>query len=111
MSYIIASVSYNKEETSMDYDRAEIIAINALSFIASDEKHLSGYLKLTGMSLESVKSDLENKNKIGTILGSILDYMLQNEKCLIECADAYEIKPKDVVKARNCFPNAMPFLS
>jgi len=54
---------------------------------------------------------LEDKNKIGTILGSILDYMLQNEKCLIECADAYEIKPEDVVKARNCFPNAMPFLS
>lgn len=111
MSYIIASVTYNKEEISMDYDRAEIIAINALSFIASDEKHLSGYLKLTGMSLESVKSDLENKNKIGTILGSILDYMMQNEKCLIEFAEEYEIEPEDVVKARNCFPNAMPFQS
>lgn len=95
----------------MDYDRAEIIAINALSFIASDEKHLSGYLKLTGISLESVKSNLENKNKIGTILGSILDYMMQNEKCLIDFAEEYEIKPADVIKARNCFPNAMPFQS
>lgn len=95
----------------MDYDRAEIIAINALSFIASDENYLSGYLKLTGMNLETVKSNLENNKKMGTILGSILDYMMQNEKCLIEFADEYENHPEDVVKARNCFPNAMPFQS
>jgi hypothetical protein len=38
--YIIVSLSHNKEEISMDHDRAEIIAINALSFIASDEKYL-----------------------------------------------------------------------
>lgn len=95
----------------MDDDRAEIIAINALSYIASEEKHLSGYLKLTGVSLDAIKSDLENKKKMSTILGSILDYMMQNEKCLISFAEIYEIQPEDVVKARDCFPNTMPFQS
>lgn len=107
--YIIASLSHNKEEISMDHDRAEIIAINALSFIASDEKYLSGYLRLSGMSLEKVKAALEIQDKMKTILGSILDFMMQNEKCLIEFAETYELIPEDVVKARNSFPNSMLF--
>ena len=111
MSYIIASLSHNKEEISMDHNRAEIIAINALSFIASDEKYLSGYLRLTGVSLENVKTDLENQDKMKTILGSILDFMMQNEKCLIDFAETYELIPEDVVKARDSFPNSMPFQS
>lgn len=95
----------------MDHDRAEIIAINALSFIASDEKKISGYLKLTGMSLEKVKTDIENQDTMNTILGSILDFMMQNEKYLIEFANSYELRPQEVVNARNSFPNAMPFQS
>jgi hypothetical protein len=105
----MVSLSHNKEEISMDHDRAEIIAINALSFIASDEKYLSGYLRLSGMSLEKVKAALENQDKMKTILGSILDFMMQNEKCLIEFAETYELIPEDVVKARNSFPNSMLF--
>lgn len=95
----------------MDQDRAEIIAINALSFIASDEKYLSGYLRLSGMSIEGVKADMENPDNLHTILVSILDFMMQNEKCLMAFADTYELRPPEIVKARNSFPNTMPYQS
>ena len=95
----------------MDFDRAEIIGINALSFIASDEKHLSGYLRLTGMDIDTLRSDMTNQHKIKTILTSILDYMMQNEKCLLEYAETYELDPEDIVKSRDILPGAMPFQS
>lgn len=93
----------------MDHERAEIIAINALSFIAEKESYLSGYLKLSGMSLDYVKQSMANEIAMKTILASVLDYMLQNEKCLLEYAQAYEIDPKEIVKSRISFPDAMPF--
>jgi len=93
----------------MDHERAEIIAINALSFIAENETYLSGYLKLSGMSLDYVKASMAKTSSMKTILASVIDYMLQNEKCLLDFAENYEIDPKDVVKSRTSFPDAMPF--
>ena len=107
--HITVLLSHNKEEISMDHERAEIIAINALSFIAENETYLSGYLKLSGMSLDYVKESMANPESMKTILASVIDYLLQNEKCLIDFADTYEIDPKDVAKSRNSFPGAMPF--
>jgi hypothetical protein len=95
----------------MDHERAEIIAINALSFIAENETYLSGYLKLSGMSLEYVKESLGEEENRKTILASVLDYLLQSEKCLVKYAEAYEIDPSSIVKSRNSFPGAMPYQS
>ncbi|MDG1995857.1 MAG: DUF3572 family protein [Emcibacteraceae bacterium] len=93
----------------MNHERAEIIAINALSFIAENENYLSGYLKLSGMSLDYVKESMKNEASMKNILASVIDYMLQNEKCLLDYAENYEIDPNDVVKSRINFPGAMPF--
>lgn len=93
----------------MDHEYAEILAINALSFIASDEKHLAGYLRLSGLSLESVKADMADPEKYQTLLGSILDYLMQNETILIAYAGEYNVDPTMVPSARQNFPGAMPF--
>ncbi|MCC3860487.1 DUF3572 domain-containing protein [Pseudemcibacter aquimaris] len=95
----------------MDHDNAEILAINALSFVASDEKLLSGYLKLSGTSLEDLKSDMGNPERFNALLGSILDYLMQNENALIGYAEEYNIDPTNISAARGAFPGAMPFQS
>ena len=93
----------------MDYDRAEIIAINGLSFIASEEKYLGGYLKLSGTDIEQLRENTANPSTMPGILASILDYFLQNEKHLIEFAQEYEIDPTDIARARQCFPGAIHY--
>lgn len=90
----------------MDYDRAEIIAINGLSFIANDEKYLGGYLNLSGTNIEQLKENTTNPSTMPQILASILDYLLQNEKYLVEFSQAYQVDPTDIAKARQLFPGA-----
>lgn len=93
----------------MDYDRAEIIAINGLSFIASDEKYLGGYLNLSGTNIEQLRENTANPSTMPQILASILDYLLQNEKYLVEFSKAYQIDPADIAKARQLFPGAIRY--
>ncbi len=91
----------------MDTDRAEIIAINSLSFIASNEKYLAGYLNLSGSDLNILRKNLQNPQTSQNIYASILDYLLQNEKYLIEYCEEYDINPLDIRRARNVFPGAV----
>ncbi len=92
----------------MDFDRAEIIAINALSFIASNEKYLAGYISLSGSDLNIIKENLAHSHLAADIYASVLDYLLQNEKCLIEYSQSYEIDPADIGRARHFLPGATP---
>lgn len=91
----------------MDYDRAEIIAINSLSFIASDEKHLGEYLKLSGIGLEQLKKNTSNPETMPNILASVIDFLLQNEQHLIEFSNSYQLDPADIQKTRQFFPGAL----
>jgi len=89
----------------MKEELAEILALHALGFVAGDEDILTAYLRLSGMSLENLKKDAGNKE----VLGSILDFLLQNEKRLLEfCQTEYcrtaLIQPEALAKARRHFP-------
>ena len=90
----------------MDFDRAEIIAINGLSFIASNEKYLAGYLNLSGSDLNILRENIANPTSAKNVYASVLDYFLQNEKHLVEYAETYKIEPMDIGRARQLFPGA-----
>lgn len=84
----------------MTYEQAEYIALQALVYITADEDILLAYLKLSGMSLENLRNCASDP----VILGSILDYFLQNEKRLIAFCDEYEILPPQIALARKSLP-------
>ena len=90
----------------MDHDRAEIIAINSLSFIAENEKYLGGYLNLTGVDLKQIKENISNPKFMPGIFASVIDFLLQNEKYLIEFSENNQLDPMDIQKARQFFPGA-----
>lgn len=92
----------------MDRDHAEIIAINGLSFIASNEKYLSHYIKLSGISLEQLQEGTSNPSTMPNILASIIDFFLQNENYLIEFSEENHITPDQIAKTRIFFPGANP---
>ncbi len=90
----------------MDSDRAEIIAINGLSFVAANEKYLAGYLNLTGLDLDTLRDNVANPEKMIEALAGILDFLMQNEAYLLEFSENYQIDPLDIGRARQLFPGA-----
>lgn len=88
----------------MDYYQAEIIALNALSFVAGNEKYLELYLNLSGINIKQLKETTSNPKSMTDILASIIDFLLQNEKYLVEFSDQFNINPSDIQLARQYFP-------
>lgn len=84
----------------MNEEFAETLALQALSFVANDEDMLIAYLHLSGMTLESLKKSASHKET----LASILDFLLQNEKRLLEFCQSYSIPPDVPAKARRLLP-------
>jgi hypothetical protein len=90
----------------MDFDRAEIIAINCLSFIASDEKHLTIYLNLCGLDLNTLRVNVTHPGKMNETFAGVLDFLMGNENLLLEFAESYSLDPLDIGRARRFFPGA-----
>lgn len=90
----------------MDRDHAEIIAINGLSFVAGNEEYLGHYIKLSGISLEQLKAGTSDPLTMPNILASIIDFLMQNEKYLIEFSEENQINPDQITKTRVFFPGA-----
>ncbi len=90
----------------MDNDRAEIIALNGLSFIAGEEKCLEVYLNFTGVNIKQLKKNISNPKTMPETLASIIDFLLQNEKYLVDFSDQNNINPMDIQKTRQYFPGA-----
>lgn len=90
----------------MDQDRAEVIALNGLFFIAGDEKYLEPYLNLSGLDIKQLKENASNPDTAPNILASIIDFLLQNEKILIDFSTINYLDPRDIQKTRQYFPGA-----
>jgi hypothetical protein len=63
-------------------ETAELLAIQALAFIAQEPERLNGFLSVTG------------------ILGGVLEHMLGDESLLIAFAEAAGIDPAEIARAR-----------
>ncbi len=73
-------------------NQAEIIALKALKFLASQEKYLLSFLNSTGLSPKDLLEHASNPE----ILGSILEFLLQNEEKLIDFCKLEDINPSDI---------------
>lgn len=72
------------------------IAIAALSHFATDPKTLARFFALTGLDPQSLR---EAATTPGFTVG-ILDFVLQDERLLIELAEAQDTTPEAIVAAR-----------
>ena len=73
----------------MNRDAAELIAIQALGFLASDPKELNGLMASTGLDPQSLKTSALD---VGTLVG-VLDFLLQNEDRTLAFCDAQDLQP------------------
>jgi hypothetical protein len=77
-------------------EAAENLAIEALSFVASDPERVSRFLALTGID----PSDLRNAAAAPGFLAGVIDYYLGDERLLVEFAAQAGIPPTDIAAAR-----------
>ena len=78
---------------------ADTLALEALTFVASDETELSRFLGLSGLSL----SDLRQRAGKPETLRAILEYVLGHEPTAKAFANAYDYRPADLAAAARTF--------
>src|SRR6202451_50980 len=77
-------------------EAAEMLAIQALAFIAEESDRLSAFLAVTGLAPEQIR---ESAREPGFLAG-VLEHMLGDENLLIAFADSAGIDPAEIARAR-----------
>ena len=85
-----------KSPTRQSREAAELLAVQALAFIAEDEGRLAGFLNVTGLTGAAIR---DAANEPGFLAG-VLEHMLADESLLIAFAEAAGIDPAAVARAR-----------
>jgi hypothetical protein len=75
---------------------AEIVAVQALSFLASQPERLGNFLAETGLGPETLRSAASDPQ----FLIGVLDFMLRDDATVKAFAEASELDPTTVAAAR-----------
>ncbi len=75
---------------------AEMLSIQALSFIAEQPEQLSRFLELSGIDAARIRTAA---NEPGFLAG-VLEHMLADENLLVAFADSAGIDPAEIARAR-----------
>ncbi len=78
-------------------EATEMLAIQALGFIAEDPERLAGFFASTGIPAEEIRAAAREPG----FLAGVLEHMLGNESLLIAVALSAGIDPAEVARARS----------
>ena len=77
-------------------EAVEMLAIQALGFIAEDPERMAGFLASTGIAAEDIRAAAGEPG----FLAGVLEHMLGDESLLIAFALSAGIDPAEVARAR-----------
>lgn len=83
-------------------EEAEIIAINALGFLAADGERLQRFIDLSGLDLDQLRAGASNP----VFLGGVLDHLLADESLLLVFAEEQQLRPERIAALRRKLPGA-----
>ncbi len=83
-------------------EEAEIIGLNALSFLASEPERLHRFMDLAGLDINAVRASAADT----AFLGGLLDYILSDQTLLLIFAEEHGLKPERIVQIRRKLPGA-----
>jgi hypothetical protein len=84
------------KRTNNPREVAEIVAVQALSFVADDRERLGAFLAETGIGPETLRSAAADPH----FLASVLDFVLRDDATVKAFAAASELDPTTVAAAR-----------
>ena len=83
-------------------EAAEMLAIQALGFIAEDPERLAGFFASTGIPAEEIRAAAGEPG----FLAGVLEHMLGDESLLVAFADGAGIDPAEVARAHSVLGKA-----
>lgn len=83
-------------------EEAEILAINALGFLAADGERLQRFMDLSGLDVAAIRAGATNP----AFLGGILDHLLADESLLLIFAEEQAMRPERIAQLRRKLPGA-----
>ena len=88
-------------DTSLNQrESAETLALQAVSWLATDVAILGDFLNVTGAELSSLVADLKKPS----FLAAVLDFILTEDQLVLDFASAVGIRPEEVATARAFLP-------
>ncbi len=86
----------------MTQERAEMIAINGLAYLAGSTGQLDKFLSLTGIDAAALRQEAGNPN----VLRAILDFLLTDDELVGEFCREQELEARDVHLALHTLANS-----
>jgi len=83
---------------------AEVIALKALGFLASEPERLRRFMDLSGLSLDAIRAGA-GKGDAGFLAG-VLDHLLGDQTLLLLFAEAEGVTPDHIGRLRRHLPGA-----
>ena len=84
----------------MTSEDAEIYALKAANWLLSNQELLDLFMGSTGVSENTIKSDIQNT----VFLVAVLDFLLLDDKWVMEACDAMKLQPELMQTARLFLP-------
>ena len=81
---------------------AETLALKALAFLVGHDEALGRFLTLSGIHLQELRERADDP----LLLAAVLDFVLGEDRLLLEFAEAEAVDPKRVHEARRALPGA-----
>jgi Protein of unknown function (DUF3572) len=85
-----------KRHAQVARDTAEMLAIQALAFIAGEPDRLARFLDMSGIAPEEIRAAARD----GGFLAGVLEHMLGDESLLVAFAESAGINPGEIARAR-----------
>ncbi|NNE21175.1 MAG: DUF3572 domain-containing protein [Rhizobiales bacterium] len=82
--------------------QAEVVALDVLRFLACEPERFSRFLSLSGLALQDISAQAGEPS----FLASVMDYLLSDEKLLLEYAENDSLQPQTIVSLRQKLPGA-----
>lgn len=89
----------------MSPDSAQVVALQALAWIAADEDRLAGFMAMTGAG----PADLRARAADADFLGAVLDFLLTDDAWVIGFCDAHGLPYATPQSARAVLPGGAAF--
>ena len=86
----------------MEKEAAETLALEALTYLASDERRLGALLAQAGWTLAELRSGLGETH----VLAGILDFVLGDERLVMGFCEAAGCAPEAPLRARRALPGS-----
>lgn len=91
-----------RPKTNINTEEAEILAINALGFLAADGERLQRFMDLSGLDVAALRAGATNP----AFLGGLLDHLLGDESLLLIFAEDQQVRPERIAELRRKLPGA-----